>query len=380
MAADEIRTGAYRDALQRTVTPKSVVVDIGAGSGILSLLSCQAGARKVYAIEPDDAIHVARELAKANGFEDRIEFVQEISTGVSLPEKADIIVFDLNGYLPFCAGSLPAIIHAREQFLGPNGVFVPQGADIVGTIVQSKEHYDWCVSCSRDRPYGLEFEPIRRYLVNTSANGGSIRPENFLVKPAKLLSLSYQALSSANASGCATWTIEVDGMAHGLCVWFESFLTQDVRLSNAPDQPALVYSRKFLPLNKPVSVEAGDRVCVEFYADYAAGDYAFRWNTIVHDAQSRKKIDFRQGSMLGIPKQALAQDLASRSAAFVPSSNETVEIDRMILNAVDGHRTTREIAEALSASYPQTFPHWQTAFERARQLLAKYARPSTDKA
>ena len=75
MIADNARMDAYVEALRRAVGSDSVVVDIGAGTGVFSLLACQFGARRVYAIEPAVAIQVAREIAAANGYADRIEFI-----------------------------------------------------------------------------------------------------------------------------------------------------------------------------------------------------------------------------------------------------------------------------------------------------------------
>mgnify|MGYP001184895145 CR=1 FL=1 len=73
MIADRVRMDAYVRALRQAVVPGSVVIDIGTGTGIFAMLACQFGARRVYAIEPDDAIQVAREIAAANGFADRID-------------------------------------------------------------------------------------------------------------------------------------------------------------------------------------------------------------------------------------------------------------------------------------------------------------------
>src|SRR5579864_6216059 len=100
MMFDQPRMQAYVSALERAVRPGSVVLDIGTGTGVFALLACRFGARKVYAIEPNDAIHVARRLAADNGCADRIEFVQDLSTRITLPEKADVIVSDLRGVLP----------------------------------------------------------------------------------------------------------------------------------------------------------------------------------------------------------------------------------------------------------------------------------------
>jgi len=87
MMGDGVRMRAYEQALREAVKPGSVVLDIGTGTGIFAMLAARFGARRVYAIEPADAIQVARDIAAANGCADRIEFIQGLSTAVSLPER-----------------------------------------------------------------------------------------------------------------------------------------------------------------------------------------------------------------------------------------------------------------------------------------------------
>lgn len=79
MLMDKIRCDAYKDAIQRTVKPGDVVVDLGAGTGLLSFFAVQAGARHVYAIEESGIADVAAELIEANGFRDRITLIRENS-------------------------------------------------------------------------------------------------------------------------------------------------------------------------------------------------------------------------------------------------------------------------------------------------------------
>src|SRR5262245_23219624 len=126
MIADGVRVNAYAAALRQAIKPGSVVVDIGTGIGFFAVLACQLGAQRVHAIEPDDAIELARAIAAANGCADRIRFIQDVSTKVDLPEHADVIVSDLRGVLPLFQQHIPLIIDARSRFLSLSGSLISQ--------------------------------------------------------------------------------------------------------------------------------------------------------------------------------------------------------------------------------------------------------------
>src|SRR5437762_2323299 len=83
---------AVRDAIRAAVKPGDVVVDLGSGSGILAFFACEAGARKVYAIEQQHTADAAALLAKHLGLADRIEVIHERSMNVELPERGDVLV------------------------------------------------------------------------------------------------------------------------------------------------------------------------------------------------------------------------------------------------------------------------------------------------
>ena len=126
MIADRTRMGAYETALRRAITPGCIVADLGTGTGMMAMMAARMGAAKVYAIEPGDLIQVGRECARANGLADRIEFIQDISTKVSLTCQVDVIVSDMRGVLPLHHSHLASIADARRRFLKPVGVLIPQ--------------------------------------------------------------------------------------------------------------------------------------------------------------------------------------------------------------------------------------------------------------
>ena len=107
MISDGVRMDAFVRALRGAVKPGAIVIDIGTGTGIFALLACRFGARRVYAIEPEDAIEVAREIAAANGCADRIEFIQAMSTRVTLPESGRRHRLGYGDMLPWFPATYP---------------------------------------------------------------------------------------------------------------------------------------------------------------------------------------------------------------------------------------------------------------------------------
>jgi len=77
MLQDEVRTSTYHDAIFKNshCFKDKVVMDVGCGSGILSLFAAQAGAKKVYAVEASNMAESARELVKGNKMEHIIEVI-----------------------------------------------------------------------------------------------------------------------------------------------------------------------------------------------------------------------------------------------------------------------------------------------------------------
>ena len=141
MLADAIRIDAYAAALRQAVRADSIVADLGAGIGTFALLAARFGARKIYAIEPDDAIHLGRAIATASGLADRIDFIQARSTDVILAERATIIVSDMRGTLPQFERHIPAIADAHQRLLAEGGVLIPCRDRLWAAIIDAPEVY-----------------------------------------------------------------------------------------------------------------------------------------------------------------------------------------------------------------------------------------------
>ena len=102
MLKDEVRTESYRDAMlkNRHIFKDKIVLDIGCGSGILSMFAAQAGAKMVIGVEMSSIMDYTRKIVKANGFEDHIVLLHGKMEEVKLPvDKVDIIISEWMGYL-----------------------------------------------------------------------------------------------------------------------------------------------------------------------------------------------------------------------------------------------------------------------------------------
>jgi len=374
MIADNARMDAYAEALRRAVKPDSVVLDIGAGTGVFALLACRFGARHVYAIEPAEAIQVAREIATANGYSDRIEFIQKLSTEVSLPERADVIISDLRGLLPFLGRHISSVVDARERLLKPGGTLISRRDDVWVAIVEAEETYNEYLS-PWDK-YEFDMTAARRIVTNTF--GWRINkntPEILFAEPRLWATLDYSTISDPNVAGEMSFDVTRDGKAHGMLIWFDATMADGVGFSNAPgaENPAKVYGRSFFPWSSPVELKAGDQVNVRLGARLVGADYVYRWETKIRSSAEPRQVKahFNQSTFYG--ETLSLGGLRKQSDAYVPELNPDGLMDQYILGQMGARTPLGEIARRLAERHPDKFARWQDALIRVGELARKYS-------
>ncbi|HMJ13726.1 MAG TPA: 50S ribosomal protein L11 methyltransferase [Polyangiaceae bacterium] len=255
---DGARVDAYRNALLHCVRPGDVVLDLGSGTGVLALFACQAGARKVYAIERGRIAELARRLVAASGFGDRIEILVKESTSVTIPERANVLVTETLWNFGLGEGLLTAVADAKVRLLAPSARIIPGRVELFAAPADAAlafEHFDiW-----NDPRLGLNLSAVRRTVLATvypfAADAGAL-----LAQASRLATVELDGDIDARGSigGDATFCVQRSGTMHGLVGWFQAELAHGILLSNSPSSASNSWSQALLPVDPPLFVEPGD--------------------------------------------------------------------------------------------------------------------------
>jgi Methyltransferase domain len=364
MAFDATRNALYEAAIKRVVTPDSVVLDLGSGLGMHALMAARAGARRVFMVEPENVVHCALEVAKHNGYGDRIEAFQGRIEEVELPEKVDVIISVFTGNLLYTEDLLPSLYFARDKWLKPGGALIPDAAELMVAPINIEKRYSETVEAWSKSAHEFDYSPLRRFAANDFISENRYPSEKstaYLLAAAKTLATEdFYTAKSIDLDRSAEFSITSEDVCHGLHGWIRIRLGE-AWAATGPIDPPMHWTPLTLPVDPPIKVAPGDTLSARVRRP-AYGD----WTWSLATASAKRQ----QSSFLGQPVKL--KSLALRAATAKPALNQRGKQMLDVLSQMDGTQTTAEIAKILQSRFPRRFEDEKAATRYVSNLAAGF--------
>lgn len=288
MLRDEIRNEAYRTALRWAVKPGHSVLDMGAGTGILSVFAAQAGASHVYAVERTTIVEMARRMMQRNRLEDRVQIIHSDLEDASLPGKVDVLVSEWMGGLGVDENMLAPLVMARDRWLKPGGTIIP--ARVTAMLAPAwVAEFDEAICHWQSHPHGVDLGEIAVALASeVHMTQIPVGMADLLSPPQELWSHDAYTCTLEEADRSFVATLEFlatrRGKLNGVVAWFTADMGGGVTLTTAVDAPVTHWGRLLFPIRRNVEVVEGTPIRVELHCDPSSqGTCEFFWSIQVGD-------------------------------------------------------------------------------------------------
>jgi len=223
MLQDSVRTSSYRDFFynNKNFFKGKTVLDVGCGTGILSMFAAKAGAKKVYSVDNSSIIKKAIENVKENGLDDIITLFHGQIEEIILPEKVDVIVSEWMGYFLLFEGMLDSVIKARDKWLADDGLMGPSDTSIILSLIEDEDWVNTYYNYWND-VYGFKMTSMKKeYIMD-----GQV----FIMDPKAIVSdevtvkswdLNKATIEDLSFTSDFKFTCTKDSRVHGVCGYFD---------------------------------------------------------------------------------------------------------------------------------------------------------------
>ncbi|XP_022933999.1 protein arginine N-methyltransferase 1.1 [Cucurbita moschata] len=266
MLKDSVRTKTYQNVIYQNkfLFKDKVVLDVGAGTGILSLFCAKAGAAHVYAVECSHMADMAKEIVEANGFSNVITVLKGKIEEIELPvARVDIIISEWMGYFLLFENMLNTVLYARDKWLVNDGLVLPDKASLYLTAIEDADYKEDKIEFWNS-VYGFDMSCIKRQalvepLVDTV-------DQNQIVTNCQLLkTMDISKMAPGDASFTAPFKLiaERDDYIHALVAYFDVSFTKCHKLtgfSTGPRSRATHWKQTVLYLEDVLTICEGESI------------------------------------------------------------------------------------------------------------------------
>jgi protein arginine N-methyltransferase 1 len=266
MLKDRKRTGTYQDAILNNpdVFKDKIVLDIGCGTGILSIFAAKAGAKHVYGIEFADIADYAKEIIKINKLSDKITILKSKVEEVNLPvEKVDIIISEWMGYFLLYESMLDTVLYARDKWLQKDGYMLPDHATITLAGIEDTDYKSTKVNFWED-VYGVDMSCFKNAVIGEPIV--DVCPQKLINSSScRILDIDLYTVKKEDLNFSSKYEITFtrDDRFSGLVAWFDTGftkLTNKYNLTTSPYKKSTHWSQTIFYTKNDLKVKKGDKV------------------------------------------------------------------------------------------------------------------------
>jgi len=366
MMTDRHRMAPLEAAIRSVVKLGHAVVDLGAGTGVLTFLALKAGAAHVYAIERSPMIEVARRIARANGIDHRITFIHADARDVQPTQRVDGLIGDVRGALPLMVDNIDLFETVRDRWLKPGGYTVPLGDEIIVAPVSAtkpRAAIDGWNHPRHEADYQVAAEIASNDFFRVTFDPGDVLAEGRV-----LGRIQYDGSSPRKLSLKTSFTMAQSRALTGLGIWFRGTMAPGISFDTSPSSPPSVYGQAFFPLATARPVTAGESIAVEVTVHRAPAQPVWGWRVSSSRGQPWRESHSTLKSAL-----LTASKLEWLTGTRSPTLSEDGRVARHVLANADGSATARELAAGLVSTFPERFSSVDDALPAVMKVLERYA-------
>lgn len=271
MLADVDRNDAYQRAIEKKVNENSIILDIGTGSGLLSMMAARAGAKQITACEMHQRLAAtAQEIIKVNGYEQKIKVIAKksnlVKIGEEMPQKANLIISEILDVGALGEGVLPSLRHAMQNLAEPDVQLIPSRVNLYGQLIEIPSR---SLVAPIKEISGFDLSPFEKYRIPDEYLKINLKGEKYktLSPILPLLDIDFYNLPpvySKDQPNQIPLTIPIveSGVAQAFVFWFDLFLDDEIMVSSKVDGKLEHWGQALYCFPNPSKVEEGQKLVI----------------------------------------------------------------------------------------------------------------------